>query len=241
MSKKAITLIVAIMTAALLLTACGTTSQPAKTTGNTTANQNQNQAAVTNNTTTGKTGASTTGTDTDGDGIPDSAEPTLGTDPNNADTDGDGLNDLQDPKPLFADNPIVETSTTVGFKIDNILVENNVDASGKIAPDHLELKVTNTGTSDLSDFDIYYTMKDLTTNDVQAYYRTLPGFTLKVGETTALHFDNSGNAGHFSVNPNSMYFTSQNKRLVEVTLHAKGFAPQTAQVNKDAGGNETAD
>lgn len=242
MSKKTIVLIVSIFTAVFLLAACGTTSQPAKTSANAAPAKTQNQAAVSNNTSSGNTGSTTAkGTDTDGDGIPDSAEPTLGTDPNNPDTDGDGLNDLKDPKPLFADNPIQESSTTVGFKIDSGIVENNVDAAGKPAPDHLELKVTNTGSSDLSDFDVYYTIKDLVTNDVQSYYRTLPGFTLKAGETAALHFDNSGQPGHFSVNPNSMYVTSQNKRVFEVTLHAKGFAPQTVKINKDAGGAETAD
>ena len=37
--------------------------------------------------------------DTDGDGLLDSEEINLGTDPNNVDTDGDGLNDSQDPNP----------------------------------------------------------------------------------------------------------------------------------------------
>ena len=39
----------------------------------------------------------TAATDTDGDGIPDAAEPVLGTDPLNADTDGDGINAKQFP------------------------------------------------------------------------------------------------------------------------------------------------
>lgn len=51
-------------------------------------------ATVTNN----------TSLDTDGDGLPDTAEKLLGTDPRNPDTDGDGKNDKIDPNPTFADN-----------------------------------------------------------------------------------------------------------------------------------------
>ena len=56
-------------------------------------------------------------TDTDGDGIPDAAEPVLGTDPLNADTDGDGVNDLADKQPLIAENPIAQTGNSNGFTI----------------------------------------------------------------------------------------------------------------------------
>ena len=40
------------------------------------------------------------GPDTDGDGVPDTAEPLLHTDPGNPDTDGDGQNDLADAAPV---------------------------------------------------------------------------------------------------------------------------------------------
>ncbi len=181
------------------------------------------------------------GQDSDGDGIPDSAEPTLGTDPANPDTDGDGIGDLTDPNPLFLKNPIQEDSSTNGIKIDDIRVENNVNAAGKNTSDHLELKVTNISTVSLSDFEVYYSIKDLKTGEIQAYYRTLPNFSLKPGETKKLHFDNSGEPGHYSINPNSMYFTSQNKRELVVSLHPKNFSILNIKVNKDAGGTETAD
>ena len=82
------------------------------------------------------------------------------------------------------------------------------------------------------------TIPDSTTGQVQSYYRTLPGFTLKAGETKALHFDNTGQPDHYSVNPNSLYYTDLNALTLDVTLHATGFAPQTTSVDKGPGGTE---
>ena len=218
MSKKIYTLIFITILTALLLAACG--SSP-------TAAPAANSAA-----------SATNGTDTDGDGIPDSAEAVLGTDPNNADTDGDGQNDLADKDPMLAENPIQETSATIGFTISGLQVENNVDADGADVADHLEFKVANPGTADLTNFEIYYTITDQTTGVVQGYYRTLPGFTVKPGETQTIHFDNSGLPNHFSVNPNNAFYTDVNGLTLEVNLHVSGFAVQTASVAKDPGGAE---
>ncbi|MCA9995211.1 MAG: hypothetical protein KDE56_05665 [Anaerolineales bacterium] len=203
---------------ALLLAACGTAPSPTTSTNssNTTADD----------------------PDTDGDGIPDSAETLLGTDPNNADTDGDGENDLADQNPMMADNPIQESSTAVAFTLSGLQVENNVDADGADVPDHLEFKINNTSTADLTNFDIYTTITDQTTGDVQGYYQTLPVLTVKAGETRTIHFDNTGQPDHFSVNPNSAFYTDQNGLTLNVTLHAAGFAPQIGSVDKDPGGAE---
>ncbi|MCB8928608.1 MAG: hypothetical protein H6652_23650 [Ardenticatenaceae bacterium] len=221
MFKKNITLLFIALFAALLLAACGGTA-----------------TTPTTNSTSSTSSTAADGPDSDGDGIPDAAEPVLGTDPNNADTDGDGQNDLADPNPMLADNPIQESGTAVTFTISGLQVENNVDADGADVPDHLEFKVTNTSTADLTNFDIYTTITDQTTGDVQGYYQTLPGLTVKAGETKTIHFDNTDQPDHFSVNPNSAFYTDQNGLTLEVTLHAAGYAPQTGSVDKDPGGAE---
>ncbi len=210
---------------ALLLAACG---------GNSTPTQTTNTSAQTSS--TANVSATPAGPDADGDGIPDSAESLLGTDPNNADTDGDGQNDRVDSNPIVAENPVSETSATVGFTINTILVENNVDASNQAVSDHLELSLTNTANTDLTNFDIFYTVTDPTTNHVEAYYQQLPDFTLHAGESTSIHFDNAVQPAHFKFNPNSLFYTNQNQLVIEATLHTAGYAPQTATVNKDPGG-----
>jgi hypothetical protein len=217
MSKRVFALLVLIVSAMLSLAACASMATPPAGNGG---------------------AAGTAGPDSDGDNIPDSAEVVLGTDPNNPDTDGDGQDDLADAAPLSAANPINEGSTTVGFTIDSIAVENNVNASGADVPDHLELTISNTTQSDIGDFDIYYTLTDSVTGAVQSFYQSLPGFTLKAGEKTQLHFDTTGQPGHFRADPNSMFYTGQNALTVDVVLHAAGFAPQTVSVHKDSPSSE---
>lgn len=217
----------------LLLAACGGNPPSAQPTPTSSPSSGAVTVAPSTADTTVVTAA---GPDADGDGVPDTAESLLGTDPNNADTDGDGQNDRVDNNPIVAENPITETSTTVGFTINSILVENNVDANNQPVSDHLELSITNTANTDLTNFDIFYTITDPTTNHVEAYYQRLTDFTLRAGETASIHFDNAGQPAHFKFNPNSLYYTNQNQLVIDATLHAAGYAPQTATVNKDPGG-----
>jgi hypothetical protein len=184
----------------------------------------------------------TTGVDSDKDGIPDTAEKVLGTDPLNPDTDGDNIDDMQDKTPTVADTPFQPTTGVLGFQITNILVENNYDPMAqKDAPDHLEIELQNTAGKDIGNLVAYYTIADLTSNQKEAYVLPLSGLVLKAGETKSIHFDQAEGSGHFRANPNGLYYTSQNQLRFSVTISASGYEAQTAEVTKDAGGTETAD
>lgn len=180
--------------------------------------------------------------DQDGDGIADKAEVLLGTDPTQADTDGDGLNDLQDDQPALAKNSQPPSSAAAPFAIQEVLVENNYDyTTRRDAPDHLEVLVKNTGSTDLNQFSIYYTLTDLDSGKVESYFKPLTGWALPRGQEARIHFDQGTAPGHFRSNPNSLYRTSTSAKTFSVSLQAKGFAAQSATVQKDAGGAEEAD
>ena len=139
-------------------------------------------------------------------------------------------------------NPISNDSTIQALTIDSVLVENNVDAAGKAVTDHLEIALTNTGTAEVSAFEVYYTFTDATTNTTESYYAELPAnFTIPAGGKRIAHFDNTGAVDHFPVSDFSLYYTDINPLEVTVTVGATGTAVQTVTVQKDAGGAEAAD
>lgn len=143
--------------------------------------------------------------------------------------------------PVTSD-PIDNTSTGQALKIESVLVENNVDAAGKDTSDHLEIALSNTGSTELSGFEVFYTFADPTTNTSESYYAKLPdSFTIPSGGKRIAHFDNSGATDHFPVNEFSLYATSLDALDVTVEVSASGAAPMTATVQKDAGGEESAD
>ena len=180
--------------------------------------------------------------DTDGDRVPDTAEVLLGTDPLAADTDGDGQNDLADADPTFMPNPITMTGAAAPFAINEAIVENNYDPVAKAdATDHLELLVTNPGTTPLTWFQIYYSITDIDSGKVEGTLRKLDGFEVPAGGEARLHLDDAAIAGHFRTNPNGIYVTSQAAKTFSVTLAMDGFAPVTVEIAKDAGGAEAAD
>ena len=188
-------------------------------------------------------GNPTTGSmDSDKDGITDTAEKVLGTDPLNPDTDGDGINDMQDKNPTIADFQFQPSTGSVGFKITNLMVENNYDPVAKRdAPDNLEIELQNIEGKDINNLVAYYTITDLTANQKEAYVIPLSSLVLKAGETKSIHFDQAEGPGHFRANPNGLYYTSKNELRFSVTISASGYEAQSAEVKKAAGGAETAD
>lgn len=187
-------------------------------------------------------GFSQTTTDTDGDGVPDTSEVLLGTDPMVADTDGDGQNDLADTDPAFMANPIDMTGAPATFAIKEALVENNYDfAAKKDATDHLELLVTNSGSGPLTGFSIYYSITDADTGKVEGTFCKLDGFSIPAGSEARIHLDDGIEAEHFRANPNSIYISSQAAKTVKFVLKADGFVPVSVDVAKDKGGAEAAD
>lgn len=150
----------------------------------------------------------------------------------------------EDPQDVVAGlykNPIQNTSTQEGFVVTNSLVENNADKTGKVVDDHLELSLKNTAGKDLTDFEVHYTITDTVTGQKEGYYKKLTGFVLKSGETRDIHFDGGTDAGHFSVNKNSLYYKSPNKMTFDVVVSTGGYKIQTVQISKDAGGAELND
>ena len=139
-------------------------------------------------------------------------------------------------------NPITNSSTIQALKIESVLVENNLDSTGKAASDHLEIALVNTGQTELKVFEIFYTFTDQTTNITESYYTKLPeSFTIPAGGKRIVHFDNTGALDHFPVSEFSLYYTDTNVLQVAVTVSAIDSAVQTTSIQKDAGGPEAAD
>lgn len=139
-------------------------------------------------------------------------------------------------------NPIANTATAKTMTIESVLVENNVDASGKAVDDHLEVTLANSGASPLTGLEFFYTFNDPTASVSESYYAQLPAdVTVPAGGSYTVDFDNTGAPGSVPVNEFSLYATSQNALDVEVVASATGAAVTTATVQKDAGGAEAAD
>ncbi len=139
-------------------------------------------------------------------------------------------------------NPIQNTSTAQTLEITSVLVENNLDSSGKAAADHLEVALKNTGSTELKAFEIFYTFTDGTAGVSESYYTKLPdSFSIPAGGSRIVHFDDSGAIDHFPVNKFSLYYVSLNAMDVTVIVSSADAAPQTSMITKDAGGAEAAD
>ena len=234
MKKSVYAIMATLLLSATILGGCGQTGSSGSSTPN---SGSASTTPTTQNADSTASGTSQKG-DEDGDGIPDTVEKTYGTNPHTADTDGDGTNDKEDAQPVYTDNLISETSTTaLPITITDSRVEDNATA------DHLEITFTNNGTTDLSNFDIYYTITDkVNTDQVEGYYQKLDGLTVKAGDSVTLHFDNDlTRANHYYGNMNGLYGTSANGLTFAVSLHASGYQPTTFNVEKADGTAEVAD
>lgn len=242
-NKKIIVFAVIIFLSLPVLFISGCAGSNTTNNANTPSSSNANSAASAkpgqNNNLNSNTApvSGTRGTDSDHDGLPDSVEKTLGTSPLNADTDGDGQPDKIDKDPLYTPNLIQENSTLAApIKVTDARVEDNVNAA-----DHLEITLTNTGKTELKDFDVYYTVTDTVTSAQEGYYLKLAGFKLSPGVTQTLHFDNKKGINHFGGNTNGLYGTSKNALEFKVQLHPQGYAPLQIPVKKAKGTAEVAD
>jgi hypothetical protein len=139
-------------------------------------------------------------------------------------------------------NPIVNTATARTLAIDSVLVENNVDVDGKAVDDHLEIALSNSGTTDLVGVQVFYSFVDQTTKRLENYYLLLPAdFSVTAKGKRVIHFDKTSQRDHLPVNKFSSYYINTNEQQVTVVVSAAGAAPQTLTVTKDAGGAESAD
>lgn len=181
-------------------------------------------------------------TDIDGDGIPNTAEALIHTDPQNADTDGDGVNDLADSNPVFAPlNPHAE-GKALPITIDEALVEDNYDYAAKHdAPDHLELLITNRSNQTLKQLNLSYQVTSSDLGVTESYQVPLTGFEVAAGQSARVHLDEGSAAGHFRANPNSIYVTDASAKTFEVAIWSQGYADKSVTIHKDAGGAEQAD
>ena len=141
-----------------------------------------------------------------------------------------------------AANLITNQATALVLKIESVRVENNVDSFGKAADDHLEIALRNTGSTELTDIEVFSTFTDATAGTTESYYADLPSdFTIPAGGMRIIHFDDTGAPDHFAVNKFSLFATSTNGLDVDVVVSAKDAAVQRLSLKKDPGGAEAAD
>ncbi len=134
------------------------------------------------------------------------------------------------------------SNSLVGFKIQQAIVENNVDpVTNKVVSDHLEIILLNTIDKDISNLSVDYSITDLKTSKKESYSVKLEGFTLKAHDTQSVHFDNENKTNHFWVNSYSMYYLSTNSLQFNIAVNAEGYQAQIIDVKKDAGGAEQVD
>ena len=139
-------------------------------------------------------------------------------------------------------NPIVNASTLPGLTIIKAAAEDVVDPVTNVdITDRLQVTVRNDSTTELTSFEIYYVMTDVTTGQSEAYYQALSGFTVGPGATATLSFDGETGAGHYPDNTFSIYRTSKNQVDFTIEVSAAGVQVATATATKGSGVGDAAD
>ncbi len=136
-------------------------------------------------------------------------------------------------------NPITTTGKASTLTITKALVENNVSPqTGKGVTDHLEVALMNSGSTPLSQIEVYYKVSDPAKKLSEGYFAKLSGVTIAPGATEIVNFDQAKGSGHFPVNKFGLYYTDKNALVVDVTAASPDARPTTFTVKKDAGGAE---
>jgi hypothetical protein len=139
-------------------------------------------------------------------------------------------------------NPIVNPSTAPGLTIVSAAAEDNVDPDTQVAiGDRLQVTVKNDTSGELSSFEIYYVMTDVTTGQSEAYYQALPGFILAAGAIGTLSFDGETGPGHFPENTFSIYRSSKNQVDFTIEVSTAGVQVANATATRGSGEGDAAD
>jgi len=139
-------------------------------------------------------------------------------------------------------NPIVNASTSPGLTIMSAAAEDNVDpVTNAPIDDRLQVTIRNDTASELSAFEIYYVMTDVTTGQSEAYYQALTGFTIAAGAVATLSFDGETGAGHFPENAFSIYRSSTNQVDFTIEVSAAGVQVAQATATRGSGVGDEAD
>ncbi len=139
-------------------------------------------------------------------------------------------------------NPITNTSTAPGLTIVSAAVEDNVDPRTHAAiKDRLQVTLRNDTDAELTSFEIYYVMTDVTTRQSEAYYQSLAGVTLAPKSQTTVSFDSESGPGHFPENSFSIYRSSKNQVDFTLEVSAPGVKPAHATATKGSGAGDAAD
>ena len=136
-------------------------------------------------------------------------------------------------------NPIANASTTPGLTIVSAAVQDNMDPVTKASiSDRLQITIHNDTASALTGFEVYYSMKDVTTGMSEGYYQALTGLSVPAKGDTTIYFDGETGPGHYPENPFSIYRSSSNQVDFMIEVSAAGVQIAHGTASKAVGTGE---